>query len=105
MEYDNNSYRIKLGTILSTGTRYGANRIYCNGLFRFLSTHYTDEIATFHRIDNYDDPIHATEHLYKKNRSKCNSKFKYIRTTLNNNNSGACGKAGGGGAWTLCGLG
>ncbi len=41
----------------------GANRIYCNGLFRFLSTHYTDEIATFHRIDNYDDPINAIEYF------------------------------------------
>jgi hypothetical protein len=54
-----NTYRIKFGTILSTGTVYRANRIYSNGLFRFLSAYYTDEIATFHRIDNYDDPINA----------------------------------------------
>jgi len=33
----NNTYRIKFGTTLSTGTPYGANRIYSNGLFRFLS--------------------------------------------------------------------
>ena len=58
-----NPYRIKFGTTLSNGTAYGANRIYCNVLFRFLSTYYTDEIATFHRIDNYDDPINSTEYF------------------------------------------
>ncbi len=31
----NNSYRIKFGTTLSTGTPYGANRIYSNGLLDF----------------------------------------------------------------------
>ncbi len=56
----NTPWRIKFGTTTSTGTVYGANRIYSNGILRFLTAYNTDEIATFHRIDNYDDPINAT---------------------------------------------
>ena len=62
----NYPYRIKFGTTLSNGVVSGANRIYSNGLFRFLSAYYTDEIATFHRIDNYDDPLNATEYFSVK---------------------------------------
>jgi hypothetical protein len=58
----NNTYKIKFGTTLSTGMPLGANQIYCNGLFRFLTANaLTDKIATFHKIDNYDDSISTPE--------------------------------------------
>ena len=61
--YLNNSWKIKFGTSLSNGVNYAANRIYCNTLFRFLSADNTDRIATFHKTDNYDDPINAPEYF------------------------------------------
>ncbi len=60
---NNNRYRIKFGTTISTGIPFGANRICSNGVIIFWSTYYTDEIATFHRIDNYDIHINAAECL------------------------------------------
>ena len=84
----NNSYRIKFGTTLSTGTPLGANRIYSNGLFRFLSTYYTDEIATFHRIDNYDDPINAIEYFsIKTSGVNVTANLNISGTTTLNNNT------------------
>ncbi len=82
----NNSYRIQFGTKLSTGTPYGANITYSNGEIRFLSTYYTDsdEKATFHRMDHYDDPVHATEYFSMKTTENVTANLNVSGTTTLN---------------------
>ena len=61
-----NYNKIKFGATTSTGGVYCANRLYTTAPVRFLSTFNTstgNEIGSFWKIDNYDDPVNATQYF------------------------------------------
>ena len=56
-----NSYLTPVKFKIGHYGRWAANQIFCDGFFRFLTSHtLSNEVAYFGYVDNYDDPINRT---------------------------------------------